>query len=207
MVRRPTLHHAQDPAYDGRILHGRYSQVVQERVAECCEHFRALEKIGHPTISYMSAWKEGGVSIWYEFVSKHLLEILQCDPTEVAGVFRKSVVDLRLYSNRCLEIGVMKRVIDQRELRAIRQTLREEAKKAGYIEAIYKISLSATQTVWLKDQAVVENYPQDQVCLSIGCLTVVSKEMEAEEEQEKLVLQLREDLGRIRKTIIQGQFL
>jgi hypothetical protein len=207
MARPLARHHILDSDYRGRILHGNYSPAIQERVAECWEHFKALERIGHPIIPYVSAWREGGEGIWYEFVSNNLLQMLGCSYSEVASVFRKSVVDLRMYSQRYLEVGILKRVIDQEELRDIRHTLREEAKKAGYIEAIYKVALPGAQWVWLKDQAVVENYPRDQICLSIGCLTVVSREMEAEEEQERLLLQLREDLGRIRKTLIQGQFL
>lgn len=195
------------PDYYGKILHGMYSDALKTRVSECREHFLALERLGHPVISYVSAWKAGGNSMWYEFVSQHLLRLLDCSYTDVANVFRRSVVDLRLYTNECLEIGILKRVIASDELRSLRTTLRDEAQKSGAIEAIYKVVSSQNRTVWLKDQATVEPYPQDKLCLSIGYLTVVSKEMEAEEEQEKLVVRLREDLGRIRKRMIQGQFL
>jgi nitrogen fixation/metabolism regulation signal transduction histidine kinase len=38
----------------------------------------------------------------------------------------------------------------------------------------------------LKDQATVLSYPEDHTSLSLGCLTIVTKEMEAEEEKQRL---------------------
>jgi diguanylate cyclase (GGDEF)-like protein len=40
--------------------------------------------------------------------------------------------------------------------------------------------------IWLKDQAMIEIFADDEICLSIGCLTDVSKEMEQKELLEKV---------------------
>ena len=72
-----------------------------------------------------------------------------------------------------------------------RRKLREDVKKMGIMDAVYKISLEDNRITWLKDLATVETYPNDGVCLSLGYLTVVSKEMKAEEERlEKERLQV-----------------
>ena len=63
--------------------------------------------------------------------------------------------------------------------------LREEGKKEGVIEAVYKISVNDGHAIWLKDQAMIEAYVNDRVYLSPGVLTIVSKEMEAEDELKK----------------------
>jgi hypothetical protein len=69
------------------------------------------------------------------------------------------------------------------ELDSARKVLREDVKKAEIIDAVYKISLKENTIMWLKDLATVEAYEQDGVYLSRGCLTVVTKEMRAEEER------------------------
>ncbi|MBW2035827.1 MAG: hypothetical protein JRI94_20085 [Deltaproteobacteria bacterium] len=63
--------------------------------------------------------------------------------------------------------------------------MREDVKKAGTIDAVYKISLEEDRIMWLKDLATVEAYEQEGIYLSRGCLTVVTKEMRAEEERVK----------------------
>ena len=45
----------------------------------------------------------------------------------------------------------------------------------------------------------MERYPEDQSSISLGCLTEVSKEMEAAEEREKLVLALQEALSKVKQ--------
>ena len=55
----------------------------------------------------------------------------------------------------------------------------------GNIDAIYKIHLEGSGDTWLKDIATVQSFDEDQICVSIGCLTIVTKEMKAEEERLK----------------------
>ena len=102
-------------------------------------------------------------------------------------------------TNTRRKIRESKEIIHQRELTSFRKQLREEVKKTGMIEAVYKLALSDGRTFWLKDQAEIERYPEDQSSISLGCLTVVSKEMEAAEEREKLVLELQEALSKVKQ--------
>ena len=46
---------------------------------------------------------------------------------------------------------------------------------------VYKIALEDRRIVWLKDQAVSQTFAQDGISLSLGYLTLVTKEMETEE--------------------------
>jgi hypothetical protein len=84
-----------------------------------------------------------------------------------------------------VDVGIRKEVKNREELNYAREALREEGKKAGTIEAVYKLAVNNSDAVWLKDQATVEIYEQDGICLSLGFLTNVSKEMEAEDELKK----------------------
>ncbi len=60
------------------------------------------------------------------------------------------------------------------------------------MEAIYKLQLSSGAVIWLKDQATVTAFKQDRIHVSSGCLTLVTKEMEAEEALKKAEHKLRE---------------
>jgi len=44
----------------------------------------------------------------------------------------------------------------------------------------------------------VEIYSEDNICLSIGCLKVVSKEMESEEKCENLIIELKNALAKVK---------
>jgi hypothetical protein len=188
-----------DPTYCGKILTGHYSQPLKDRVAKCISSNRDFEDTGNPSICYIAAWHEKDRIIWYEFASERLRELLGCESSHVAEVFRNSVVERRIYKYQAEDPGVKKEIIHQRELTSFREQLRDEVKRTGMIEAVYKLALSDGRTFWLKDQAEVEMYPEDQSSISIGCLTVVSKEMEAAEEREKLVLELQEALSKVKQ--------
>jgi hypothetical protein len=65
-----------DPAYYGKILTGRYSRPLQERVAEYISGNRAFEDTGNPAICYIAAWHEKDRIIWYwnqieEYIRNH----------------------------------------------------------------------------------------------------------------------------------------
>jgi putative nucleotidyltransferase with HDIG domain len=171
--------------YCGRILYGDYSDQLKKRVSEYIKRYRAFEETGNPTILYISAWQGQKKNIWYEYVSKQLIELLGCKYTEVAEVFRKCVIDRRIYKYLDLDVGIRKEVRNQEELSDAWQELREEGKETGTIEAVYKVSMKNDSVNWLKDQATIETYEQDKICLSLGFLTIVSKEMEAEDELQK----------------------
>ena len=188
-----------DPTYYGKILIGDYSRPLQERVAECIAIHRDFEETGNPSICYIAAWHEKDRIIWYEFAGRRLGELLGCKTPQAAKVFRNSVVERRVYKYQTEEPGIKKEIIHQRELTSFRKQLREEVKRTGMIEAVYKLVLSNGRTCWLKDQAEIERYPQDQSSISLGWLTEVTKEMEAAEEREKLVLDLQAALSKVKQ--------
>ena len=188
-----------DPTYCGKILTGHYSPRLKERVAKCISSSRAFDETGNPSICYIAAWHEKDRIIWYEFAGGRLSELLGCESSQVAEVFRKSVVERRVYKYQAEESGIKKEILHRPELTSFRKELREEVKKTGITEAVYKLALSEGRTFWLKDQAEIERYPEDQSSISLGCLTVVSKEMEAAEEREKLVVELQEALSKVKQ--------
>ena len=188
-----------DPAYYGKILTGRYSRPLKERMAQCISSNRTFEASGNPAICYIAAWHEKDRIIWYEFAGRRLTELLGCGPSQAAEVFRRQVVERRVFKYRAEDPGIKKEIIQRPELTSFRKELREEVKRTGMIEAVYKLALSGGRTLWLKDQAEIERYPEDQASISLGCLTVVTKEMEAAEERERLVLALQDALSKVKQ--------
>ncbi len=118
-----------------------------------------------------------------------------CDISGLAGVFRDSILDRRIYKYSEVETGIQKEVLSREGLEEAREQLRENGKEHGIVEAVYKISLGENIHCWLKDRAVVETYTKDNICLSIGCLTVVSEEMKSEEKCENLIVELKKRSG------------
>jgi hypothetical protein len=188
-----------DPAYYGKILTGPYSQSLKERVAVCVTGSRNFEALEHPAMCYIAAWHEKDRIIWYEFAGRRLSQLLDCRPAQVAKLFRDSVLERRVYRYRAEEPGIKKEIIQQAELTSFRKQLREEVRKTGMIEAVYKLALADGRIIWLKDQAEIEMYPEDRTSLSLGCLTEVTKEMEAAEERERLVAALQEALANVKQ--------
>jgi diguanylate cyclase (GGDEF)-like protein len=180
-----------DEAYCGRIFHGSYSDVLMERVAQCIDGFRLFEETGNPAIPYISAWQEDEKVIWYEFVGRRFIQLFNCSISELAETFRNSIVERRVYRHLNGTGGVEAESIAQEEINGTRQGLRNEGKREGLVEAIYKVALKDGSVIWLKDQATVETFEEDRVSISLGCLTDVSKEMEAEEALKRTELALQ----------------
>ncbi|MBU0544541.1 MAG: hypothetical protein KKH97_04280 [Proteobacteria bacterium] len=191
-------HYFKKPEYCGRILTEKYSKALKKRVSECIAAFRAFEEIGDLSIPYISAWHEDKNVIWYEFAARGFTDLMGCDISSLAGVFRNSILDRRIYRYPEGETGIQKEVLSREGLEGARKQLRENGKEHGIVEAVYKISLGENIHCWLKDSAVVETYKKDNVCLSIGCLTVVSKEMESEEKCENLIVELKNALAKVK---------
>lgn len=185
------------PWYFGRILHGNYSTIVKDRVSECILIFISFEKTGNPAIPYLAAWEKDKKSIWYEYAGKRFVEMMGCGYPELAETVRKSIIDRHIYKYNEDE-GITKEVINREHLEGIREELREDIRRIGSMEAVYKLSPKLGEPFWIKDQAVIETYLREQVCLSLGTVTIVSKEMEAEEEREKLVMRLKEALANVK---------
>ena len=174
------------PEYCGCILlSGDFSVELKKRVAEYIDRYRSFEDTGSAAILYIAAWQGEKEKIWYEYTSQSFLELLACEPSEVAEVFRNCVVDRRIYKTLDMDAGIYKEVKSRAELEESWAQLREEVKKTGSIEAVYKIITSDGRVIWVKDQANIEFHFQDRINLSLGLLTVVSKEMEAEDELKR----------------------
>jgi len=168
--------------YSGRILTGNYTTELKKRVEFLLDIYRAFEKTGNPAMPYISAWQEEEMKIWYEFASERFVDLMDCKIGELADVLRESLKDRIIYRHPDTDASIEKKVFSSSELIAEREKLREEGRKEG-IDAVYKISRDKTRSIWLKDVATVETYKQDKISLSLGYLTVVTKEMKAEEER------------------------
>ncbi len=171
--------------YCGKILNGGFSTKLCRRLRKCLTHLLALDKMNLPIIPYIAAWHGDEKIIWYEHVGKRLLTILNCQPSEVAEVFRQSIVDRRLYRYVGQEATVEEEIVTRDELRGDQYGLREEVKKEGAVECIYQLAPPGEKTIWLKDQATIEIFGDDDICLSMGYLTDVTKEMEQKNLMEK----------------------
>jgi C4-dicarboxylate-specific signal transduction histidine kinase len=172
-------------SYCGRILEADYSQALKERLQEELDIMAAFDKLGSPAIPYISAWKEDQQNMWYEFASDNLLEIMDCSCRELPDKFRASIVDRHLYTYQESNEKIEREVVSGQELARQRESIRSEGTRSEYVEAVYKISLGEKDIFWLKDEAVIEEFKEDRVFLSRGCLAIVTKEMEAQAAQEQ----------------------
>jgi len=166
--------------YYGRILNGNYSHGLKSRIAECIRHFQIFDELGTPAIPYIAAWQEKHHVIWYEFVSRQLIQLLGCGHSDASEFFRNSMVERRIYTKKGKPKDPKEVTLQSNEVIERKSELREEVKKSGILEAVYKISAADAGTYWLKDQARIEPFEADNIYISIGNLTIVTKEMEAE---------------------------
>ena len=86
-----------DNEYCGRILDADYSQALKDKLQRELDIMAAFDGLGSPAIPYMCAWKEDQKTMWYEFASENLLEIMDCSCRELPVKFRESVVDRYIY--------------------------------------------------------------------------------------------------------------
>ena len=170
------------PDYYGTILSEPYSPNLKKRVAECLSQFRALDNPNNPSIPYISAWREDDEVIWYEFIGSRLPKLLGCPADKTARVLSDSIIKRSIYVSRDEEENIRQKSIQQKNLASKRKALRRESKHKGSVEAIYKIALHRGEIIWLKDQAKIESFADDNICLSLGGLTCVTKEMKAAEQ-------------------------
>ncbi|MBI9075385.1 MAG: PAS domain S-box protein [Desulfatibacillum sp.] len=184
-----------ETGYIGRILKETHSLALQERIVRCIRVFQSLEAIGAMAIPYVAAWKESDGKIWYEYASQRFCELMGCSPGELAGVFSDSIIDRRLYG-----ANFQSQTISRLELVGSRNRIREEGKQTGATESVFKVSPPNRDIIWLKDQAVIEFFSEDSVCISIGSLVEVTKEMEAEEKRKQAEAALADSEKKYRQT-------
>ncbi|MBA3036386.1 MAG: GGDEF domain-containing protein [Desulfobacterium sp.] len=175
-----------DGRYYGRILAGDYSPKLKEKIAGYIMSFKTFEDSGAPVIPYIAAWNENEKIIWYEFAGAEFIKLLECNFTEIAEVFRKRIIDRRVYKYLDLDMEIQEEIIPGKELFGWQEGLREESKQTGFVEAVYKVAIKDNNILWLKDRANIETFSKDNICISLGCLTDVTKEMEQKDLLEKI---------------------
>ncbi|MFH1980263.1 MAG: response regulator [Pseudomonadota bacterium] len=182
---------SEDPVYIGRILNGPHSDALKEylrgRISQCL----GFDDTGSPAIFYISAWENAQETIWYEYVSSGFLELFGCDGKSLPAIFRDSILERRVYHYAESGNRIIKEIYSRDELKRIRKALREKGTASGMVEAIYKIATPEGHPRWLKDRANVVLFENDGVCLSVGNLVDVTKEMEAEEQLKMTQLALK----------------
>jgi len=183
--------------YLGKILTRDFSLDLKDRVTQYIDIFTLFEETGTPAIPYIAAWKEKKKDIWYEYAARRFMELMEGSFAELADTFKTHIIDHRTYRYTESE-SIHKEVLTLNHLEGIRDKMRKTTLKTGAIEAVYKVLPKTGNPIWLKDQAVIETYPYDHVSLSLGMLTVVTKEMKAEEEREQLVASLQEALSNVK---------
>ncbi len=172
-----------DRNYVGKILHGNYSSDLHQYISDNIRRFTSFEKTHTPVISYMAAWCNNKDDMWYEFVGKRFADLMGCAPGEVSENFRQRIQEQRVYNYLIQDNShIATTTMTQSDIIGSRIDLRQEGEREGVTEGVYKIVLSNGSVVWLKDQATVKSFEKDKIHVSSGFLTIVTKEMEAEEE-------------------------
>ncbi len=188
--------------YYGRILNGDYSDLLKDGTTDCIHRFAKFDEMGIPTMPYISAWQETEKAIWYEFISQQLIQLLGCHYEDAPQCFRSCVQEQRKYTSKTTIDGLRQEILKNNEVEGQKKELREEVLAQGMHEAVYKLVTADQSAFWIKDQAILESYPSDGIHLSLGNLTVVTKEMEAEEKLKETQKSLRKSEQKYREQAI-----
>jgi diguanylate cyclase (GGDEF)-like protein len=140
---------------------------------------------------YIAAWRANNKTIWYEFVSRRLIQLLGCDYSNAPERFKTSVVERHRYTREVNTYGFFQEILKSSEVDGKKFELREEAVNQGSLEAVYKVKTPTAGSCWIKDQATLEAFEQDGIFVSLGNLTIVTKEMEAEEQLKEMQKSLK----------------
>jgi diguanylate cyclase (GGDEF)-like protein len=168
-------------AYYGRILTGNYRDPLKARIEQCILHCQGFDDLGTPAMPYISAWRSKENNIWYEFVSRRIIELIGCDYSEAPQHFRESIIARHRYTRKFRRKRPSEEILNSNEVNVKKLKLRREVIRQGALDAVYKFKTAASGTCWIKDQATIEAYEPEGVYVSLGNLTVATKEMEAEE--------------------------
>ena len=188
--------------YYGHILKGHYSQALKDHIARCIQAFQGFDRLETPAIPYIAAWQETQHVIWYEFIGRQLIQLLGCDYADASETFRSSMLERHIYCSMDRPEDLQEVILKSDELLERKSELREEVKKSGILEAVYKIAAADGKTYWLKDQAKLESFESDQIYISLGNLTIVTKEMEAEEHLKQVQNALRKSEQKFKEQAI-----
>lgn len=191
MKETKTAHEPNIIGYHGRILMGDYSRDLKSRIEACIWYCKGFDKLGSTAMPYIAAWQAADKTIWYEFVSRRLIELLGCEYSNAPERFKTSVIERHRYTREVNTYGFFQEVLKSSEVDGKKFELREEAINQGTLEAVYKVKTPVAGTCWIKDQATLEAYNQDGIFISLGNLTIVTKEMEAEEQLKEMQKSLK----------------
>jgi HD-GYP domain-containing protein (c-di-GMP phosphodiesterase class II) len=203
MFTRQTFKHFLKTDYHGQILTGNYSSALKKRVADHISHFKAFDMLLTPAIPYISAWSDKNPRIWYEFAGTELTTLLKCKASQLARTFNKNIINHSIYKAPKLNDPVTKEIIQRKDLKQSRQRLRDDVKRHRSVEAVYKLSISKNNSIWLKDQATIEIFESDGIYLSLGMLFIVTKEMTAESELKHAKEELRKHRDNLEELVEQ----
>jgi diguanylate cyclase (GGDEF)-like protein len=195
-------HPTKPDGYYGRILDGNYSEPLQRRIHSCIQQFESFDQLATPAIPYIAAWQESQQVIWYEFVGRQLIQLLGCDYSTACDTFRNSIVQRHIYSLVEAPARPHEVVLKSNELIERKSELRGAVQNRGYLDAVYKIKTGDGRTYWLKDQARLESFESDQIYLSLGNLTIVTKEMEADEHLKRVQKALKKSEQKFKEQAI-----
>ena len=188
--------------YYGRILSANYSRQLKRHVTECIQHFQEFDRLGTPAIPYIAAWQERQHVIWYEFVGRQLILLLGCDYSNASEFFRKSITERHLYTQGGTPAHFQEEIMKGNEVLLRKTELRDAVKNSGTLDAVYKISAADGGTYWLKDQAKLESFESDKIFISMGNLTIVTKEMEADEHLKRVQIALKKSEQKFKEQAI-----
>ena len=193
---------ASNNEYYGRILTGNFSVNLKDYISECLKRYKSFDELRTPAIPYISAWQENQKTIWYEFISERLIALLGCDYLNAADIFRNSIIERHVYNHKSRNKGIKQNILNSKVMQSRRQGLRQEATIEGTLEAVYKLCVYDNKIYWLKDQAKIETFKADGISVSLGYLTIVTKEMEAEEQLKQTQKALKRSRKKFREQSI-----
>ena len=169
-----------------------YRPALNDRIRFLCECLAAADRAGSPALLYVSSWQDRDKIIGYEYVSEHFRQLMDCPSDAVANRFRGSILERRIYRYHESDRTVAQETWVPQDLPAVQDQLRNEGQQTGWIEAVYKIRDPRGDIRWLKDLAKIEYHAADGVTLSVGQLTEITKEMEAEAQVKRAEAALQE---------------
>ncbi len=172
--------------YCGRLLHEDCSASLKNKIREQIAACFSFDQIDIPILPYISAWRLDQPGIWYEYVSRQFLFLLNCSPDTIAKTFCNSILDRREYRNNGGTPIIREMIIPGKEIADQRPALRGKNSRTGTMEAVYKVKLPDGRTIWLKDWASITIFEEDGICLSPGYLTDVSMEMLQKDQLSEL---------------------
>ena len=100
---------------------------------------------------YISAWQDKQNIIWYEFVSKRFIRLLNCDYRETPDVLRRSIMERHRYGITENNDDPQEEILKKDQVKVLKFELRKEAKIRSSLDAVYKISTGGGAIHWLKD--------------------------------------------------------